>query len=63
MSSTVCEYEQQRMQRIHDNQIRLGQLGVKQAASAMEASTKTVKIAARYCDPYRQARVVVQSRE
>ena len=47
MSSTVCEYEQQRLQRMRNNQMRLKELGIKQAASAVEASAGTVKITAR----------------
>lgn len=47
MSSTVCEYEQQRLQRIRNNQIRLKELGIKQAASEMQTSIRTMKIAAR----------------
>ena len=54
MSSTVCEYEQQRLLRMRNNQIRLKELDIKQAASEMEASARTVKIAARYCGPYRE---------
>ena len=49
MSSTVCEYERMRLQRMRDNQLRLKELGIKQAVSAMEVSKGTVKVAARYC--------------
>lgn len=47
MSSTVCEYEQARLQRMRDNQLRLKDLGIKQAVCALEVSKGTVKVAAR----------------
>lgn len=49
MSSTVCEYEQARLQRMRDNQLRLKELGIKQAVCAMDVSKSSVKVAARYC--------------
>ncbi|KAL3147401.1 hypothetical protein ABBQ38_014467 [Trebouxia sp. C0009 RCD-2024] len=47
MSSTVCEYEQARLQRMRDNQLRLKELGIKQAVCAMDVSKSSVKVAAR----------------
>ena len=38
-----------RLQRMRDNQLRLKELGIKQAVCAMEVSKGTVKVAARYC--------------
>ena len=47
MSSTVCEYEQARLRRIRDNQLKLKELGIKQAFADAEASERPVKIVAR----------------
>ena len=40
MASTICEYEQARLKRIRDNQLKLKELGVKQAVSLMQASQR-----------------------
>ena len=47
MSSTACEYEQARLRRISENQLKLKELGVKQAFADVEASGRPVKTVAR----------------